>query len=148
MMGYCFDVCAELFDKCGKRLIFIGLAGEGDIARYHHDYMVYLVWNLSQARSHGRSGLERGRDFKVDITDMEYYESHVFPLLACCIQDIERGRELSGTPDDGERRRDSTRGVGRKPRRGDRSSERCGPASAGQRNHNEVVPSTRSLSLC
>ena len=134
MLDYRFDFRAELFDKRGKRLIFIGLSGEGDIAGYNHDYMVYLVWNLSQARSHGRSGLKRGRDFKVDITDMEDYESHVFPLLACCIQDVERGWELSATPDDGGHRRDSTRGVGRKPRSGDRSSDRCGPATAGQRN--------------
>ena len=98
MLGYCLDFCAELFDKWGERLIFIGLAGEGDIAGYNHDYMVYLVWNLSQARSHGRSRLERGRGFKVDITDMEYYESHVFPLLACCIHDIERGPELPVLP--------------------------------------------------
>jgi len=82
----CFDFHAELFNKWRERHIFIGLAGEGDIAGYNDDYMVYLVWNLSQARSHRGSGLERGRYFEVDITDMEYYESHVFPLLACCIQ--------------------------------------------------------------
>jgi hypothetical protein len=42
MLSYCLDFCAELFDKWGKHLIFIGLAGESDIAGNNHDDMVYL----------------------------------------------------------------------------------------------------------